>query len=666
MNEQQFPTSLTYSLLNSIPTCSSTSIVHLKANGWILYATLEARHILGLPRSGAQPLDQQWHRELKPALERGETIEEFHIERGVYRVIPFHPSTQEEVILFWHEITAQKRYEQLMNLANYLVDNTLDGVILTNAEGTIERVNPAFSRITGFSPEEVVGATPSVLKSDHHQQSFYTQMWEKLNTLGIWQGEIWDRAKDGSTVVLWEVITRVGNSRSRETKYLALFHELQRAEHSEDYSLRHFHYDILTGLPNRQLFYDRLSQAIASARREGDSIAVLLLDIDNFKKVNESLGHRHGDTYLQVVSDRLSSVCREEDTIARLGGDEFGIINLRLGNQNHALEILERISSVLQKPITLDSYEIIPSASIGVTFFPEDGPDSEALMQNSELAMYKAKNNDRGRYALFNQELHNRAQHRITLEANLNRALQQDEFELFYQPKVRASDGIIAGVEALVRWNHAGMIVSPADFIPIAEETGMIYPLGRWIMKKACADLLRLNKKGTENLRMSVNVSGKQFRDSSLVNQLESIFTESGTNPQNIIIEITENVAISDIESTVHMMQELMQLGLGISIDDFGTGYSSLAYIKSFTAQELKIDRSFIKDLPHDPGDRAIVKAVVSMAQELGMEVTAEGVETEEQHKFLQSLNCDCLQGYYFSPPVPFDSLEALLQGEHY
>jgi diguanylate cyclase (GGDEF)-like protein/PAS domain S-box-containing protein len=652
--------------LTRVPSCVPNPILQIRQDGTLRCANQAARDILGPYVETDSEFREQFLRTLQPAIEKEETVDGVQVDRRYFRVVPYRPSSTYGTLLFLHETTIRNRYLQIASLSEYVMDNTVEGVMVTDADGVIEQVNPAFTRITGFTPEEVVGETPSIMKSYHQDEEFYARMVEDLRSQGAWKGEIWNRKKDGEAIPLWESITRISGTEPEETRYVSLLHDLSDSSAGEEKTVHGHYQDLLTGLPNRQLFFDRLSQAIASARREEENIGVLLLDIDDFKKINDSLGHQYGDAYLRTIGARLSSVCREEDTIARLGGDEFGIINLRLEQQNHALEILERINSVLKQPITLDSHEIIPSASIGVTFYPEDGTDSDTLVKNADLAMYQAKRSERGRYALFNQELHNRAQQRINLETNLNRALEQGEFQLYYQPKVRASDGAVIGAEALVRWNHEGMVVSPAEFIPIAEEMGLIFPLGRKIISDACGDLLKFRRELGEEFSVAVNVSGKQFRDAALVSQLKTIFENTGIDPRGLSIEITENVAISDVDSTVHMMGELNELGVNLSIDDFGTGYSSLAYIKSFTAGELKIDRSFIRDLPGDCGDRAIVGAVISMAHELGMTVTAEGVEHEGQYNYLKSIHCDELQGYFFSPPVPFEALTALVRERRY
>jgi len=585
-----------------------------------------------------------------------------------YRILTSKVSHSDSVFLFWQEVSLQKKYEALLHLSNSVIENTIEGIFVTDEEGTIERVNPAFSHITGFEPSEAIGENPRILKSNHQSRDFYAHMWEEISTRGYWSGEIWNRRKDGEAISLWLSITSIYDFAQQSRKYVAVFHDISRIKHTEEKLQHQTYYDPLTNLPNRQLFYDRLNTSIASAKRSSHRIAVLLMDIDNFKKINDSLGPQLGDGFLRTIGERLRAITREEDTIARLGGDEFALLNVHIHNQNEVLDILSRVRAEITKALPVGEHEIVPSASIGVSFYPDDGTDADTLLKNADLAMYKAKGSERGSYALFNPILHDQAQRRIELETNLNRGLGRNEFVLHYQPKIDLKSLRPKGFEALIRWQRNGTTVSPADFIPVAEETGLIFPLGRHIMRQACSDLLilngeRVNKGRDGGLCMAVNLSAKQFQDTGLVAQLREIIEETGVDPGLMSVEITENTAVSDVNSALHMMKEISSSGINISIDDFGTGYSSLAYVKRFTAEELKIDKSFIEDLPSDPGDRAIVQAVVSMAHTIGMQVVAEGVETKEQLEYLGSIGCDTVQGYYFSKPLPIEELIIFLEG---
>ncbi|MFP4268809.1 MAG: putative bifunctional diguanylate cyclase/phosphodiesterase [Spirochaetaceae bacterium] len=657
-------------ILAKFPEENPNPVMRIEPSGRILYANKHAQELLeenGI--SYTRSLPPKLMEKLLHSFPSG-TTEEVALGDNYYRVLCSRASHTESVFLFWQEITLQKRYEELLNLSNSVIENTIEGIFVTSSDGIIERVNPAFTQITGFEPSEALGETPRILKSDHQNKDFYRRMWEDIAEKGFWNGEIWNRRKDGKVIPLWLSIAAIYDTPREKEKFVAVFHDISQIKHTEEKLKKQTYYDPLTGLPNRQLFYDRLNKAIASAKRNESKIAVLLMDVDYFKKINDSLGHYIGDEYLKVLGKRLQEGTREEDTLARLGGDEFALLNVNIRSQNEVIDIIGRVRSALVKPISIENHEIVPGASIGVTYYPDDGTDADTLLKNADLAMYKTKENERGSYSLFNPLLHEQAQRRIELETNMNRALASDEFKVYYQPKIDIAAMKPHGFEALVRWHCGDTVVSPADFIPVAEETGLIFPLGRRILHKACSDLTILNQKhfGTfsNSLHMAVNLSAKQFQDAGLVNQLKSILEETGAHPSLISVEITENIAISDLKSALHMMQEITGTGVHISIDDFGTGYSSLAYIRRFTAQEVKIDKSFIDDITEDGGDKAIVQAVITMAHNIGMRVVAEGVETQEQLNLLGSMGCDLVQGYFFSKPLPLEELIVYLEGWDY
>jgi diguanylate cyclase (GGDEF)-like protein/PAS domain S-box-containing protein len=577
--------------------------------------------------------------------------------QNYYRVLSSHIPESNQMFLFWQEVTEQKRYEALLYLSESIIERTVEGVFITDESGIIERVNPAFTRITGYSAAEAIGAPPRILKSNRQNEEFYRNMWEHIVRNGYWEGEIWNRTKDGHAIPVWQSISVIENGVGELKKYVSIFHDISDIKFTEAKLEHQAYHDVLTGLPNRQLFLDRLQQAIAASKRNQKKTAVILLDIDNFKKINDSLGHNLGDKYLQIISERLTRTSREEDTIARLGGDEFALINLYISDQNNVLDILERVQETIAHPVILEEHELIPSASIGITFYPDDGNTAHELLQNADLAMYKAKLSEKGTYALFNSELQKQAQNRIELETAMRQALQNDQFKLYYQPKINPNTNEVCGVEALVRWDRKGTVVSPGEFIPIAEESGLILPLGRQILYKACKEIYNLHQQGFPEIAVAVNISGTQFQDASLINQIRSVLNETGIEPAKLNIEITENVAISDMESALHMIEELERMGINTAIDDFGTGYSSMAYIKRFKSHTLKIDKSFIDDLPGDQGDQAIIQAIITMSHALGMKVVAEGVETNAQVEYLKAVGCDYIQGYYYSKPLPLKEL---------
>jgi len=656
--EYKHTTELDTHLLTQFPGANPSPVMLVDDSGQILYCNPSGQILcrekqmteLSFKEQEYQKLTWNILKDIKPVLEKTGSVD-VPLGEEYYRVHSSHTDSPGLMFLFWKKITQERHYEDLLYLTESIIERTIEGILITDKKGTIEQVNPAFTRITGYSAAEAIGANPRILKSNQQDREFYENMWARIRRNGYWEGEIWNRKKSGIAIPVWQSISVVKN------KYVSIFHDISDIKYTEAKLEHQAYHDILTGLPNRQLFLDRLQQAIASSKRNNSKTAVILLDIDNFKKINDSLGHDLGDKYLQVLGERLRISCREEDTIARLGGDEFAMINLYLNDQNDVLEILERIQETISHPLSLGTQELVPSASIGVTFFPEDGETAHALLQNADLAMYKAKRSEIGGYAMFNQGLHQQAQNRIQLETKMRHALQNEHFTLYYQPKVDPMDGKVWGVEALARWEREGTIVSPADFIPIAEETGLIFPLGRQIIKRACTEIAELHTQGYPEIRVAINISGKQFQDASLLNQIQNVVDETGIDPEKINIEITENIAISDVESALHMIEELKHMGIHTSIDDFGTGYSSLAYIKRFKSHILKIDKSFIDDIPEETGDRAIVQAIISMSHAVGMKVVAEGVETKAQVEYLKAVGCDYIQGYYYSKPLPLTTL---------
>ncbi|MFW5710886.1 MAG: EAL domain-containing protein [Spirochaetota bacterium] len=655
--EHKNATDINIEVLAQFPEENPNPVMLINPYGEILYCNPSGEklckqyHLTDLSSFTAQVLDM-----LRPIIDNNCSVS-IPMGHKFFRVLSSHFTNPDLLYLFWQEVTEQKRYEALLYLSESIIERTNEGIFITDEEGIIERVNPAFTRITGFSAAEAIGATPRILKSNRQDKKFYHDMWERIMSTGYWEGEIWNRTKEGHAIPVWQSISVVDNGEDGLKKYVSIFHDISDIKSTKAKLEHQAYHDVLTGLPNRQLFLDRLQQAIASSKRNDKKTALILLDIDDFKKINDSLGHHLGDKYLQIIGRRLEAISREEDTIARLGGDEFALVNLYIKDQNDVIDILERLQDAIAHPLVLGEHELIPSASIGITFFPDDGGTAHDLLQNADLAMYKAKLSEKGSYALFNPELQNQAQKRIQLESEMRQALQQDQFITYYQPKIDPVTLKVCGVEALVRWNQSGTLVSPADFIPVAEESGLIFPLGRQILSKACRDIHKLHQEGFQEISVAVNISGKQFQDASLINQVQNVIDETGIDPTRLNIEITENAAISDIESAQSMMEELGRMGVKTSIDDFGTGYSSLAYIKRFKAHTLKIDKSFIDDIPGGHGDKAIVQAIISMSHAVGMKVVAEGVETKAQVEYLKAVGCDYIQGYYYSKPLPLNEL---------
>jgi diguanylate cyclase (GGDEF)-like protein/PAS domain S-box-containing protein len=558
------------------------------------------------------------------------------------------------------DITARKNAEEKLLLAAKVLENTVEGIVVTDPQGTIEQVNPGFTVITGYAAEEVIGSNPRVLKSDRHPQHFYREMWTRLVEEGHWAGEIWNRRKSGEYYPEWLTISAVKNEAGQTTNYVSIFHditELKRQQDALEYQAQH---DALTGLPNRILLNDRLRMALAQLTRSGSKLALLFLDLDNFKTINDGLGHGAGDALLVELSSRMEGLLRSGDTLARLGGDEFVILLPEIESMEGASHTANRLLDALKQPVVHGDVEYFVTASIGVTIAPDDGSDGHKLIKNADMAMYRAKNLGRNNFQYFAPEMDAHAQRRISLESKLRKGIEKEEFELFYQPLVQIDTGRMLGAEALVRWRHQGSLISPAEFIPLAEDSGLILPLGDWVLRTA-ARQAKVWQDAGHDLSMSVNISSRQFAGTGLASTLREILLHTELRPGKLYFEITESMLMGDMAKAEGTLLALREAGGRFFLDDFGTGYSSLSYLKRLPIDGLKIDRSFVRDIAEDADSRAIVSAIVSLAQTLNLRIVAEGVETEVQRSFLASLEPMVLQGYLASPPVPATAFEALL-----
>jgi diguanylate cyclase (GGDEF)-like protein len=444
---------------------------------------------------------------------------------------------------------------------------------------------------------------------------------------------------------------------------VAVFHDITDMKLKEEQITHQAYHDALTGLPNRFLAKDRLTMSMTNAKRKKTKVAVFYMDLDNFKHVNDSLGHPLGDLLLQQVAQRLLTLVREEDTVARLGGDEFQIIAIDISSVEEVINMADRLLQGFSNPFRIETHELFVTLSIGMAIYPQDGNSADTLIKNADVAMYQAKLQGKNNYFLFTSELSERALFRLKLEAELRQALLQKEFIVYYQPKVKPDTGMIMGVEALVRWQKSdGTIVSPNDFIPLAEETGLITRLGSLVLEQACEAMQVLNNIGCKEIKMSVNLSPFQFEQANLVESILSIVNEKEMPVSQLELEITETTMMTNLKDTIAKLHLLVEAGMSVSIDDFGTGYSSLYYLKTFPINTLKIDRSFIKDITTDANGAQIVETIILMAHNLGIGVVAEGVETREQLDLLQNYGCDLIQGYYYSPPLPLNRLVEYLK----
>ena len=553
------------------------------------------------------------------------------------------------------DIRERVEAESKIELFERLFENALEGISITDLSGKILSVNPAFTTITGYSPEEVVGKNPRVLKSDRHDPEFYRRMWESIRTLGSWRGEIWNRRKNGEAYPEWLSISAVRDMNGRTMHYAAVFHDITDIKRSEERIRHQAYHDALTELPNRVLFNDRLEMALAHAKRENRFMAVILLDLDRFKHINDSLGYAVGDLLLQETARRLRSTASPDDTVARLGGDEFVILVEDLPAPRFAVHAAQNVFKAFAEPFSIKGHELYISPGVGITIYPSDGETRETLLRNAEVAMYRAKEQGGNGFRLFTESMNEGILTRITMENSLRRALEQEEFILHYQPRIDLVTGQVTGMEALVRWVGAdGKLIPPLDFIPLCEETGFIAPLGEWVIREACRQSALWLKEGLGELAVAVNLSVRQFRTTPIEATVRKILEETGLPSRLLEIEITESALMTDVENAVDTMKALTSMGIRFSLDDFGTGYSSLSYLRRLPLHCLKIDKSFVQDIGRDKDADSIVSAIVSMAHSLNLKVVAEGVESEEQLEFLRGLGyCREIQGYIFSRPLP-------------
>jgi diguanylate cyclase (GGDEF)-like protein/PAS domain S-box-containing protein len=558
------------------------------------------------------------------------------------------------------DISERRRQDAELRLAASVYHNTIEGIVITDPAGIILSVNPAFTEITGYSPEEAIGQTPRILKSDHHDEAFYAELWKTIAETGQWQGELWNRRKNGEVFLEWQNINVVKDANGKPLRYVAVFNDVTELRRKDE-SLKHLAYhDALTGLANRMLLTDRLEHSLDVARRDIYRVAVLFLDLDRFKVVNDSLGHEKGDLLLQAVARRLEVCMRKSDTVARLGGDEFVIVLTDFDSSAEIAHMAERIIALLLEPIDLDGHEVHVSASLGIAVFPQDGADAASLMKNADIAMYQSKQAGRSTFRFFDTTMNTRAIERLDLEASLRRALSNEEFELFYQPKFDLASRAAQGVEALIRWRNPQLgLVSPADFIPLAEETGLIEPIGDWAIEEACRQMASWRKRGSLIRSVAVNLSARQFQNAKLVERVNEILAKTGLTAEALEIELTESTVMGNPAQAAATLGRLRQIGVSVAVDDFGTGYSSLSYLKRLPISTLKVDRSFVTDLGVNPEDAAIVRTIVALGKSLNLLVVAEGVETEEQAAFLAGLGCDMAQGYLYAKPMPPSELDA-------
>ncbi|MBF0144189.1 MAG: EAL domain-containing protein [Magnetococcales bacterium] len=553
--------------------------------------------------------------------------------------------------------------ERQLHLAAGVFENTNEGIVVTNPEAVIQSVNPAFERITGYSEREALGRNMNLLRSGRHPGGFYLEMWRGLKENHRWQGEIWNRRKNGEIYPQWVNISAIRSPHGEVVNYIGVFSDLTAIKESERSLLFLSGHDILTELPNRHRFHERLEQTLVEARWQEGMVGVMHLDLDRFKLINETMGHDVGDALLVQVANRLAKPIPGIGTLGRLGGDEFGVILPKITHSDEVAHVARELLASLSQPFLADGVELFVGSSIGIGIFPLDGDSVKILMKNTDAALSHAKLLGRNNFQFYRAELNTSSMARMLLETSMRNALERNEFCLHYQPQISLQTGKLVGAEALLRWIHpSNGMISPGDFIPLAEETGLIVPIGRWALETACKQAKRWEEARLPLIRIAVNLSGIQFRQPDFTDVVTHILGETGLSHHWLELELTESIAMGDMEDTMTKLTTLSDVDVRLAIDDFGTGFSSLSYLKRYPIDTLKIDQSFVRNCTTDPEDAAIVKAFINLAHSLGLSVIAEGVETEAQLRFLRDHDCDEVQGFYYSRPLTPEVFTELLE----
>ncbi|CAM4259636.1 bifunctional diguanylate cyclase/phosphodiesterase [Vreelandella rituensis] len=577
------------------------------------------------------------------------------------------------------EVESHQQTINNLELVNRVVQRATHAVVITDADNRILHANPAYEKMTGFKLKNVIGKKPTILKSGRHGPAFYRKMWAALNKDRHWEGEIWDRREDGAVFPKLMSIDRLVDETGKTRNFVAMFHDLSEQKASEEEIERLQYYDSLTTLPNRLLFRHRLQHEFEISRRQGTCVGVMLINIDRFKQVNDTFGFLAGDQLLVEVAERLAIAVRRTDLVARqesrcerhpdlvsrVGGDDFAVILNDLKQPENATAVATRILDAMNQPFTIQNKtenieDVFLQASIGIGIFPDNAANIDALVRVAETALGQAKSQGGGEFRFFSDSMNKNSAARARLESDLRRAVAGDAFTLYYQPKLDLKTNRFSSMEALIRWPRGDGMVSPADFIPLAEETNLIVPLGAWVLRRACRDTMALSERIGWVPGIAINLSARQFRQPGLIDVVRIALEESGIPPEKVELEITEGMVMDDVEAAIDTMQALRDLGVQLAIDDFGTGYSSLSYLKRFPVNTLKLDRAFIRDLPHGVEDTAITEAVIALAKALKLHVVAEGVETRDQLTFLGTRHCGYVQGFLLARPGPLENMPAI------
>ncbi|HEY9050556.1 MAG TPA: EAL domain-containing protein [Gammaproteobacteria bacterium] len=557
------------------------------------------------------------------------------------------------------DISEQKQRELKLKMLSGAVEQSGSMVMITNGDGQIEYVNSRFCEVTGYSVEEVIGQQADIIRSENIDEETVDEIWKTVSTGNDWHGELHTRRKNGELFWSLMAFSPITDDKNKISHFVAVIEDVSQFKEDQVKIEQLAYVDSLTGLANRALLRDRLEQALKSIQRNNKKAALLYLDLDQFKRINDSLGHDVGDAVLMLVAERLRQNVRHQDTVARMGGDEFVVLLTDVDGMAGASSVARKILESLAQPSRLLRHEIIVTPSIGITIAPDDSLNADILLKNADLAMYRAKALGRNNYQFFTEEMNARVLNHLMIENELRQAIAHDELLLYYQPQVSIETGELTGVETLVRWQHPEKgLIGPDQFIQVAEETGLVIQLGEWVLRNACKQWRALDVKNLSSLKLAVNLSARQFRDPYLLEMIQNILDKSDFRPIQLELEITETILMENLDNALKVLEKIKALGISISIDDFGTGYSSLNYLKRFPIDSLKIDKAFIQDIPNDQDDMAISSAVIAMAHKLKLKVVAEGVETEAQWAFLKDNHCDIGQGYLMGKPMLADEFQ--------
>ena len=561
------------------------------------------------------------------------------------------------------DISARKEIESKNLQAAQVFEHSFEGILICDQNNAIIRVNPAFTKITGYGEYEIIGKKPNILNSGKHDDDFFAEMWDDLNKKGVWQGEIWNRRKNGETYPEFITISTLKDDSGKILEYIAIFADISDRKQDKEHIHRLAYYDKLTNLPNRTLSHEVLKEALVlrNADDADDIVGILNIDIDRFFTINETMGHDAGDQLLQIIARRIMRCNDEMDKTARISSDEFAIICSSISSPNQLAKKAQRILDGIAEPIMLNKQEVFVTASIGISIAPTDGENEALLFRNAESARKHAKREGNS-FQFFNDEMNTQGFEQLVMKSSLRRALERNEFKLYYQPQIDINSGKIVGAESLIRWMHPDLgLVSPQKFIPVLEETGLITEVGEWVLKTACQQNKEWQDKGYSPIQIAVNLSPRQFRQTQLIDSIQKTLKETGLAAKWLELEVTESSIMDNPEEVVVTLKRLHNIGIKLSIDDFGTGYSSLNYLKIFPIDVLKIDRSFIRDITFDKDDETIVKTIIAMGHNLGLKIIAEGVEEQEQLDIIRQYNCEWYQGYFYSKPISAVDFEKLL-----